>query len=142
MEARSRRAVWIVAAAVSWSGGVSAQSIRVSIDVKPGDTPTSIEADRGGLLPVAILSTRDFDASTVDPSTIRVGPTGTEAEAFRSMLEDVDRDGRADRLVLVRVQDLRVECSHTTLRLTGKTIAGATIEGSEAVTVQGCSPAP
>lgn len=138
---RSQFAGWMLATTLAWSVVLSAQSIKVSIDVKPGDNPTSIEADRGGLLPVAILSTREFDASTVNPSTIRVGPTGTEAEAFRSMVEDVDRDGRADRLVLVRVQDLRIECEDKVIRLTGRTVAGVAIEGSEAVTIQGCPAA-
>jgi hypothetical protein len=139
---RSLPTGWILATTLTWSVGVSAQSIKVLIDVKPGDNPTSIEGDRGGLLPVAILSTREFDAATVDPSTIRIGPTGTEAEAFRSMLEDVDRDGRTDRLVLVRVQDLKVTCEDKVIRLTGKTTAGVAIEGSEAVRIEGCPAAP
>ena len=118
----------------AWAAVLSAQAIRVVIDVKPGDTPTTIEPARGGMLPVAILTTAQFDASTVDPSSVRVGPTGTEAEAFKSMPEDVNKDGRPDLLLLVRVEEMRVECRETLIRLTGMTMRGAAIEGSEAVT--------
>jgi hypothetical protein len=133
---------WVLAAVVaSWSAVAAQKALQVSIDVKPGDTPTTIETERGGMLPVAILTTAQFDASTVDPSTIRIGPTGTEAEIFRSMREDVNRDGRTDLLVLVRLQEMRVKCGDTAIRLTGKTTGGADIEGSEKVAVEGCTTA-
>lgn len=111
------------------------QPMRVSIDVKPGDTPTTVEANREGMLPVAILSTAQFDAATVDPASIRVGPTGTEAEPFRAMADDINRDERMDLLILVRLQEMKVKCDDKVIRLTAKTQAGADIEGSEAVTV-------
>ena len=114
------------------------QPIRVNIDVKPGDNRTTIEPDREGLMPVAVLSSAQFDASTIDPRTIRVGPTGTEAEPFRSMSDDVNRDGRTDLLVLVRVQEMRAKCGDKMIRLTAKTKAGADVEGSEEVTMERC----
>jgi hypothetical protein len=130
---------WVFAAVVTASVLAAPQTIRVTIDVKPGDNPTTIEPDRGGLLPVAVLSTAKFDASTIDPQTILIGPTGTEAEPFRSMSEDVDRDGKADLMILVRVLDMKAKCGHKLIRLTGKTKAGDSIEGSEDVTMEGCS---
>jgi hypothetical protein len=117
---------------------VVADDVHVTIDVKPGNTPTTIEPNSRGMLPVAILTTRVFDATTVDPATILIGPTGTEAEPFRTMQEDVNRDGRTDLLILVRYQDLKVKCDTTIIRLTGKTTKGVSIEGSEKVTAEGC----
>ena len=135
---RSRPAVWIVGAAIVSSGFIAAQSLQVPIDVKPGDTPTTIERNRGGHLPVAILSTATFDALTVDTTTIRVGPTGTEAEPARTTQGDVNDDRRVDLQVLVRVQDLQITCETKVIRMTARTMTGAAIEGSEAVTVEGC----
>lgn len=128
------RLLWIGLLASSLASGVW-QPVRVSIDVKPGDSPTSIEANREGMLPVAILTTPQFDATTVDATTIRIGPTGTEAEPFRTMSDDVNKDGRLDLLILVRLQDMKVKCEDKAIRLKAQTQAGTDIEGSEAVTV-------
>jgi hypothetical protein len=130
---------WLLGAALASAGFAAPQAMQVPIDVKPGDTPTTIEKDRGGHLPVAILSTAQFDALTVDPSTIRVGPTGTEAEPARTTQGDVNDDKRVDLQVLVRVRDLGIACNTKAIRVTAKTISGAAIEGSEAVTVNGCT---
>ncbi len=112
--------------------------LRVTIDIKPGDTPTTIEPGRQGMIPVAILTTPQFDASTIDPGTIRIGPTGKEAAIFRSNIDDVDHDKDLDMLILVRVQDMGVACGDTAIRLTATTTAGLAIEGSEAVKTEGC----
>ena len=124
-------------------GGVTGQSraeaIHVAIDVKPGDTPTSIEPKREGMIPVAILTTREFDARRVDPATVRIGATGTEAAVFRSMSEDIDRDGDPDLLLLFRVQEMKIECRDATLRLRGKTLDGQQIQGEETVKMEGCT---
>ena len=113
--------------------------IVISIDVKPGDPSTTIEASREGMIPVVIVSTGEFDATTVDPATIRVGATGTEAAVFRSASEDIDRDGDTDLLLLVRIQQMGLECGDTSVQLKGKTLDGRAIEGSEEVTMEGCS---
>ena len=118
------------------------QTMKVSIDVKPGDTPTTLERNREGMVPVAILSTAEFDATTVDPGSVRIGPTGTEAEPVRSMQSDANQDKRTDLMVLVRVQDLKLTCEDKVIRLTGKTASGVAIEGSEAITVTGCISPP
>ncbi len=52
------------------------------------------------MIPVAILTTGTFDASTVNPATVRFGATGTEAAAVHSALEDVDGDGDLDMILL------------------------------------------
>lgn len=130
-------AVWGVSGAVAQQT-VAPQPVRVSIDIKPGDTPTTIEPGRQGMIPIAILTTREFDAATVDPSTIRIGPTGTEATIFRSNLDDVDKDGDIDVLLLVRVNEMRVKCGDTSILLKAKTTDGRQIEGSESVKTQGC----
>ena len=115
-----------------------AKAQQVTIDVKPGDEVTTIE-DRDGMIPVVLLTTSTFDAATADPDSIRIGPKGTEATVFRSMLEDIDRDGDVDRMMLIRVKEMAIKCGDTVIRLTGLTLDGRAIEGSESVTVDGCN---
>jgi len=45
----------------------------VGLDIKPGSDPNSINLRSKGLTPVAILSTDDFDAATVDPESVLIG---------------------------------------------------------------------
>lgn len=111
--------------------------VPVTIDIKPGDEVTSLE-DREGMIPVLITTTPQFNAETADPDSIRIGPTGTEALPVRSMVEDVDKDGDADRMLLFRVRDMGIKCGVKTMRLTGKTTDGRSFEGSEAVRIEGC----
>jgi len=121
------------------ASGLVAQALHVAIEVKPGDAgPKTLEPGRDGMVPMAILTTPTFDAASVDAESVYLGPTGTEAMVFRSMLEDVDRDGDVDRLLLVRVRDLRLECTVTALRLNGKTVSGQDIEGTAPVDMEGC----
>lgn len=107
--------------------------IEVSIDVKPGSAPNSINVKSQGVIPVAILTTQLFDAATVDPSTVRFGRTGTEAAPVKSSLEDVDGDGDLDVVLLFNVQDAGFKAGDTQGTLTGKTFDGIEIEGVDTV---------
>lgn len=112
--------------------------LRVSIDVKPGDNPTSLEPKREGMVPIAVLSSKEFDATGVELSSIRAGATGTEGSMFRSMKEDVDHDGDVDLLLLFRVADLALTCNAKGITVKGKTAQGRDFEGTETVTMSGC----
>jgi hypothetical protein len=60
--------------------GVSPSVQQISIDIKPGlDRITRVNPKAKGTIPVALLSAAGFDASKVDESSVRFGPTGTEA---------------------------------------------------------------
>ena len=58
------------------------------IDLKPGSNPNCVNPDSGGMVSVAILTTEDFDALSIDDSTIDFGG----AEAFRCEPEDAGAD--------------------------------------------------
>jgi hypothetical protein len=77
-------------------------AVEVEIDIKPGSDPNSINLKSKGLIPVAILTTPDFDASTVDPTTVEFAG----APPVRSTLEDVDGDGDVDMLFHFKTQEL------------------------------------
>jgi hypothetical protein len=87
---------------------------------------------------VAILTTDSFDASTVDPTTVRFGATGTEAAPVHWALEDVDGDGDTDLILHFNAQEAGIACGDTNALLTGQTVAGMEIEGSDSVSTVGC----
>jgi hypothetical protein len=113
--------------------------IQVTIKIKPGGSfPVSINPESKGVIPVAILTTPTFDATTVDPPSVRFGVTGTQATALRSGLEDVDGDGRLDMILHFNMQATGIHCPDASASLTGKTLGGQTIQGSEAFQTVGC----
>ncbi len=105
--------------------------ITATIDIKPGSFPNSINPNNKGVIPVAILTTDDFDAATVDPVTVRFGPD--EALPVHYALEDVDDDGDDDMILHFRTQDTGIGAGDTEATLTGKTIDGAYIIGTDSV---------
>ncbi len=108
--------------------------IAVAIDIKPD----SINPRSEGKILVAILTTDAFDATTVDPSTVRFGATGTEAPPVRAGLEDFDGDGGLDLVLQFNTQDTAIACGDTSVFLTGKIFSGQTIEGSAFTRTVGC----
>src|SRR5207247_330376 len=113
-------------------------NIIVAVDIKPGRFPNRINLGSQGRIPVAILSTDTFDATTVDPSTVLFGITGTEAAPVRAALEDVNGDGRVDLILQINVQDTGITCGDISASLTGKTVGGQTIQGSDSIETVGC----
>jgi hypothetical protein len=121
---------------------VPLSTLTVTIDIKPGEFPNRInitrDPNRIEVIPVAILTTPTFDATTVDPATVRFGKTGTEAAPVRAALEDADGDGTIDLVLHFRTQDTGLQCGDTSAVLTGKTVSGQAIQGSDSiVTVRG-----
>jgi hypothetical protein len=120
----------------------------VGIDVTPGSTPNPIALSNKGLLPVAILSTATFDATQVDPATVYLGnEVGTDTPVakrnngtYYSSNQDVNRDGRLDRVLQFRIPDLvsngDVVAGTTELVLRGFQVDGCTnFRGEGAVVV-------
>lgn len=110
--------------------------VAVSVDIKPGSDPNSINPRSQGVIPVAILTTPAFNASTVDPSTVKFGPNG--AAPVQTALEDVDGDGDLDLILHFSTQATGIACGDTQAVLTGNTTGGQAIEGSDAVKTAGC----
>ena len=90
------------------------------------------------MIPVVILTTETFDATTVNPTTVRFGATGTEAASLQSALEDVDGDGNIDLILHFKTQDTGIQCGKTSASLTGQTFNGRAIEGSNSIVTVGC----
>jgi hypothetical protein len=81
----------------------------VEIDIKPGSYPNSINIGSHGLVPVAVLSSSDFDATTVDAdsvllfgSNLAIRGNGKKELAHE---EDVNGDGLTDLVVQIETTD-------------------------------------
>ena len=111
----------------------------VSIDIKPGSSTNPINLSSKGVVPVAILTTDGFDASTVDPSTVCFGDDDNPgqrncAEAHhRGHSEDVNGDGRPDLLLHYEVGGTGIDRGDTSACLTGSTFTGLAIEGCDTI---------
>jgi hypothetical protein len=87
---------------------------------------------------VAILTTGTFNAALVDAQTVRFGATGTEAAPVHFALEDVDLDGDLDLVLQFTTLQTGIICGITSATLTGMTIDGVAITGTDSVNTVGC----
>jgi len=113
--------------------------LEISIDIKPGSYPNSINPKDKGNVPVAILTTEDFNAGMVNSSTViflGVNPV-------KSALEDVDNDGDLDMILQFKTKQLNFTLlvdeggEYPYAYLTGETISGELIEGKDTVRLIG-----
>lgn len=114
--------------------------IEVSVDIKPGSFPNSINPDSKGVIPVAILTTSTeagepvtFDATTVDARTVRFGPDGATMVHKNAHLEDVDDDGDIDMVLHFKAKETGIKAGDTEATLTGETVEGRKIRGTDSV---------
>ena len=117
-----------------------AAAVTVLVDIKPGSDTNPINLRSKGVIPVAILSTASFDATTVDPASVCFGDAEdasqrdcTEAHG-KGHLEDVNGDGRLDLLLHFETQQTGIDPGDTQACLTGKTFTGVSVEGCDAIT--------
>jgi len=111
--------------------------IQVSIDIKPGSDPNSINTNSMGLVPVAILTTADFDATTVDPDTLIFMAVddlgGGEPNCVRHGIEDVDGDGDLDLVCKFPQKTIWIDCDTTQGAIIGATFGGQSIFGTDSI---------
>ena len=91
----------------------------------------SINLKSKGVVPVAILSTAEFDPSTLDPDTV----VFAGAAPVRWILEDLNGDGQPDMLLHFKTQDLNLDSGIREAVLTGFTEGGIPIKGTDSVNI-------
>ena len=111
--------------------------IQVEVDVKPGSDPNSINLKSKGVIPVAILTTEDFDATTVNPLSVEFGPAGSMEAHNKGHIEDVDDDGDDDLVLHFKTQETGIQYDDTEVVLIGETFDGQAIEGSDFIKIVG-----
>ena len=103
---------------------------------KPDDDNNKVTTKGKGVLPVAILTTDDFDASTVDASTLSFGPGGAAPAHSGGHLEDVDGDGDLDLMLHFRTQEHGLASGDTEACISGMTLDGTELQGCDSVDVK------
>ena len=106
-------------------------AIPVVIDIKPGSDRNPVNLSSGGVTPVAVLTTDDFDATTIDGGTV----TLAGASVRHSSVEDVDGDGDLDMIFHVSTRELSLDGTSTSATLEGATLEGVAVFGSDAVDI-------
>ncbi|MGD2086186.1 MAG: VCBS repeat-containing protein [Candidatus Aminicenantes bacterium] len=136
--------------AASYSGKVyvfenpGPPTITIEIDIKPGSWPNAVNPRSKGVIPVAILTTNkavgesvDFDATAVDPLSVKFGP-GEAVEAHgKGHIKDVDSDGDLDMVLHFKTPETSIQYGDTEACLTGKTLDGKSIEACDAIVTVG-----
>lgn len=113
-------------------------ALQVPIDIKPGSFPNSINLGANGSVPVAILSTASFDATTVDPATVTLASAPVRMRGNGTLMassQDVNGDGRLDLVVHVSTDALQLSQTDTEAVLEGRTFGGQSIRGVDTVRV-------
>ncbi len=134
------------------------EDLSAYVDIKPGSCPNPLNVKSGGVLPVAVLGTGEFDVAGIDVSTIRLTREGAgEVAPIRWCYEDVatpyngtdacgcheltgdgytDLTLKFDRQELIETLGLSVEAGNTIpLTVTGTLGDGTVIEGSDCIWV-------
>lgn len=125
---------------------ITVEPLPVNIDIKPCSDPNSINLRSKGVVPVAILTEIDFDALEVDPTTVEFA--GASAVKWE-MVDVCDHevwdpvlmqwvpvgDGDLDLLVYFNTRDLNLINTSTEATLTGETLDGIPIEGTDSVKI-------
>ena len=114
--------------------------IEVNIDIKPGSDPNSINPKSKGVIPVAILTTPDFDATTVDWTTVMFEGAIPAHDLSDPLVladhqQDVDGDGDVDFVFHFRTQETGIAQGDTSATLTGQTTGGIPITGTDTVNI-------
>ena len=113
--------------------------LAVEIDIEPGGDPNSLRLGPGNL-PVAILSSTTFDATTVDPRSVVLAGARVTLRAQGTPMasaEDVDGDGRDDLVVHIDKAALELTAADVIAELTGRTFGGRVVFGVDEVRIIG-----
>jgi hypothetical protein len=109
----------------------------VAVDIKPGSCPNSLNVNSGGVLPVAILGTADFDVTTVDiPSVTLEGVVSPLRWDFTMGSEGMlDLTYKFDMWEVVEALGEVSDGEFRVLSLTGVLLDGTPIMGDDVVRI-------
>ena len=115
------------------------QQLTVSIDIKPGSDPNSVNLSSAGVIPVAILGSATFDATQVDPATVALAGASVKligkGTKYSCSTEDVNADGFVDLVCHVMTAQFMIEPGDSVAVLEAQTFDGLAIRGQDSIKV-------
>ena len=113
--------------------------IEIVVDIKPGDgsVPT-INIGLNGNIPVAVLSTPEFDASTIDPWTTELAGATNKLKSnglLQYSIADKNGDGLPDLMLHFEIEGFAPAPEGEITILTGTTFDGKYVEGKDLVRI-------
>lgn len=121
--------------------------VYVNLDIRPDSDSNPINCKNElGIIAVAILTTENFDATTVNHTTVTF-EGASEVHVDRKTgepkrhIEDVDLDGDLDIVFHFRLGDTNLTCESEEGTITGETFDGLMIEGTDSIS-QTVTPSP
>jgi hypothetical protein len=121
----------------SWEFTFELDVLVVEIDVLPGDAANKIYPNKGGKFPVAVLSGATFDATQVDPSTVKFG-LGEAVPANPPIISNVDGFHGDDTTLKFLTEDTGIFCNDTEVTLSGETYTGEAFTGTDVIDASDC----
>ncbi|MHC4277933.1 MAG: hypothetical protein ACYSTI_11530 [Planctomycetota bacterium] len=108
--------------------------IQKSIDIVPHTTMNFVDHRSQGRVPVAILSTDNFNApESVNQDTLTFGRTGDEQSHSHCNTEDVDRDGDLDLVCFFNIPETGIQPGDKEAVLKGETVSGVTFAATDSI---------
>jgi hypothetical protein len=112
--------------------------LQVAIDIQPGSSQNTINLGSNGNVPVAILSSATFDATTVNPTTVTLAGASVALRGRGTPMasaQDVNGDGLLDLVLHVSIEALQLSDEDTNATLMGQTFGGQFITGTDSVRI-------
>jgi hypothetical protein len=113
--------------------------ITAAIDVKPGSDSNCVNLGSAGVIPVAVLSSNNFDATQINPATVSLAGASIKLVAksgrFLAHREDVNGDGLLDLVCQVLTEDFFLEPGESTALFEAETFNGIQVRGEDSVCI-------
>gem|GEM_PF-6871921 len=124
-------------AQASFKWTVTTATSGVQIDIRPYSKNNRINLASRGYIAAAVLGSKTFDPTVVDPKTVTLAgaPVVKLFGRPNSLIFDVNWDGKLDRVFWFKVQDLQLNATSTEAVLVGKTFYGLSFQGTDKVKI-------
>ncbi|WP_041170390.1 thrombospondin type 3 repeat-containing protein [Vibrio sp. EJY3] len=110
----------------------------VLIDIKPGSEDNSINLGSNGVVPVVILSSVSFDATSIDPLSVTLANAAAKLKGKGTpqySLIDINDDGLTDMEVMIETSALELTSESQTATLNASTSSGMQLIGMDTVQI-------